>query len=113
MELELCGLQRAASKIASAGGVMRALVASVIAVAGLAIVWAPALAKEKVGEVTLARTTVTGDGDPLQAKAPVYRDERIRTSGSGLGEFLFRDGTKFAVGWNSSVVIDDFVLNDG
>ncbi len=71
-----------------------------------------AAAKEQVGQVTLVRTALTGDGRPLSTKAPVHRDERIRTSASGLGEFLFRDGTKFAVGWNSSVVIDKFVFDD-
>jgi hypothetical protein len=70
-----------------------------------------AAAKEQVGQVTLVKTSLTGDGQPLRTKAPVHRDERIRTSASGLGEFLFRDGTKFAVGWNSSVVIDKFVFD--
>jgi len=91
---------------------MRLSCSSVIAAAGLAILSAPAFSKDKVGEVTLAKTTITGDAGPLRVKAPVYRDERIRTSNSGLGELLFRDGTKFAVGWNSSVVIDDFVFSD-
>ena len=72
----------------------------------------PAMAREQVGQVTLVKTSLTGDGRPLRTKAPVHRDERIRTSASGLGEFLFRDGTKFAVGWNSSVVIDKFVFDD-
>lgn len=71
-----------------------------------------AAAREQVGQVTLVKTSLTGDGQPLASKAPVHRDERIRTSASGLGEFLFRDGTKFAVGWNSSVVIDKFVFDD-
>lgn len=71
-----------------------------------------ALAKEQVGQVTLVKTSLTGDGQPLITKAPVHRDERIRTSASGLGEFMFRDGTKFAIGWNSSVVIDKFVFDD-
>jgi hypothetical protein len=42
----------------------------------------------------------------------VHRDERIRTSISGLGQFVFRDGTKLAVGAGSSVVIDKFVYDD-
>ncbi|MGO7770718.1 hypothetical protein ACC736_37995, partial [Rhizobium ruizarguesonis] len=33
-----------------------------------------------------------------------------KTSQSGLGQFLFLDGTKLAVGWGSSVVIDKYVL---
>ncbi|MEP9388845.1 FecR domain-containing protein [Mesorhizobium sp. KR9-304] len=67
-------------------------------------------AAEQVGEAVLIKTTVTGDRGTLATRSPVHRDERIRTSSSGLGEFVFRDGTKFAVGGNSSVVIDKFVF---
>ncbi|TGV72847.1 hypothetical protein EN788_72790, partial [Mesorhizobium sp. M2D.F.Ca.ET.145.01.1.1] len=38
--------------------------------------------------------------------------ERISTSNSGLGQFVFLDGTKLAVGWGSSVVIDKYIFND-
>ena len=72
----------------------------------------PAISQEQVGQATLVRTVVTGDSGPIVIRSPVYRDERIRTSNSGLGEFRFRDGTKFAVGGNSSVVIDRFVYDD-
>jgi hypothetical protein len=68
-------------------------------------------AQEQVGQATLIRTAVTGVTGALAVKSPVYRDERISTSKSGLGEFLFADGTKFAVGGNSSVVIDRFVYD--
>jgi len=71
-----------------------------------------AFAQEQVGQATLIKTAVTGGGGPLAIKSPVYRDERITTSQSGLGEFTFRDGTKFAVGGSSSVVIDRFVFDD-
>ena len=71
-----------------------------------------AFAQEQVGQATLIKTAVTGASGPLAIKSPVYRDERITTSQSGLGEFTFRDGTKFAVGGNSSVVIDRFVFDD-
>ena len=69
----------------------------------------PAASQEQVGQATLIRTSVAGDTGPLAVRSPVHRDERIRTSQNGLGEFLFRDGTKFAVGGNSSVVVDRFV----
>jgi hypothetical protein len=72
----------------------------------------PAFSAVKVGEAVLVQTTVSGGSGKLVAKSPVHRDERIRTSATGLGEFVFRDGTKFAVGGNSSVVIDNFVFND-
>ena len=77
----------------------------------LATSWLPANALEQVGQTTLVRTSVTGSTGPLAVKSPVYRDERIKTSANGLGEFRFADGTKFAVGGNSSVVIDRFVYD--
>ncbi len=67
---------------------------------------------EPVGQATLITTSVTGDGSALATKSPVHRNERIKTSNTGLGEFVFKDGTRFAVGSNSSVVIDKFVYAD-
>ncbi|MCX7304388.1 MAG: FecR domain-containing protein [Hyphomicrobiales bacterium] len=69
-----------------------------------------AVSAEQIGEATLVKTSVTGNGRTLAARSAVNRDERIRTSSAGLGEFVFRDGTKLAVGANSSVVIDKFVF---
>ena len=91
---------------------MRVLLLEVAIATCLLLPYSQSMAKEQVGQVTLVKTSLTGDGQPLAIKAPVHRDERIRTSADGLGEFLFRDGTKFAVGWNSSVVIDKFVFDD-
>jgi hypothetical protein len=71
-----------------------------------------AFSAEPVGEATLIKTEVTGETGPLVLRGPVHRNERIRTSPSGLGQFLFRDGTKLAVGAGSSVVIDKFVYDD-
>jgi hypothetical protein len=85
-----------------------AIVATSVALCGPV----PAIAAEQVGEAVLIRTAVTGQTGPLVVKDPVHRDERIRTSNSGLGQFVFRDGTKLAVGWGSSVVIDKFVFDD-
>lgn len=72
----------------------------------------PALASEPVGQATLIRTEVSGQAGPIIVNDEVHRDERIRTSQSGLGQFIFRDGTKLAVGWGSSVVIDKYVFDD-
>ena len=70
------------------------------------------MAAEAVGEAVLIKTQVTGASGPLIVNGPVHRDERIQTSKSGLGQFVFVDGTKLAVGWGSSVVIDKFVFDD-
>ena len=72
----------------------------------------PTMAAEEVGEAVLIKTQVTGASGPLAVKGSVHRDERIRTSSSGLGQFVSLDGTKLAVGWGSSVVIDKFVYDD-
>ncbi len=70
------------------------------------------IAAEPVGQAVQIRTAVSGARGLIAVKDPVYKDERISTSKSGLGQFVFRDGTKLAVGWGSSVVIDKFVYDD-
>jgi hypothetical protein len=79
---------------------------------GMALAINQPVAAQQIGEATLIKTTVTGDSGTLMTRSPVHRDERIRTSEAGLGEFVFRDGTKFAVGRNSSIVFDKFVFDD-
>lgn len=92
---------------------MKSLLRTAVAATAIIVSAAfPAISQEQVGQATLVRTAVTGAAGPIAVKSPVHRDERIRTSRSGLGEFIFRDGTKFAVGGNSSVVIDRFVYDD-
>ncbi len=72
----------------------------------------PTFAAEAVGEAVRIKTEVIGAGGALAVSDPVHRDERISTSQGGLGQFLFKDGTKLAVGWGSSVTIDKFVFDD-
>ena len=91
---------------------MRGLAKNTLAALAALLSTSVAFAQEQVGQATLIKTAVTGATGPLAIKSPVHRDERISTSQSGLGEFTFRDGTKFAVGGNSSVVIDRFVFDD-
>lgn len=77
-----------------------------------ALVGTASAESDKVGTATLIKTAVNGDSGSIEVSEPVHRNERIRTSKSGLGEFVFADGTKLAVGWGSSVVIDKFVYDD-
>lgn len=72
----------------------------------------PTMAAEPVGEAVRIRTSVTGASGPIAVRDAVHRDERISTSRSGLGQFVFRDGSKLAVGAGSSVVVDKFVFDD-
>lgn len=65
-----------------------------------------AAAAEQIGKALAITVTVAGDNGILRASSPIHRDERIRASNSGTGQFEFRDGTKLAVGPNSSLVLD-------
>lgn len=62
-------------------------------------------AAEEIGMAVSITVSVTGDNGPLSASSPIHRDERIRTSSTGTGQFIFRDGTKLAIGPNSSLVM--------
>ncbi|MEQ1521970.1 MAG: hypothetical protein ABL936_11940, partial [Aestuariivirga sp.] len=61
-----------------------------------------AFAAEEIGKTLASTPTVGGDNGILRVSSPIHRDERIRTSSAGTGQFEFRDGTKLAVGPNSS-----------
>lgn len=78
-----------------------------IAALTLPLLLAPgAFAAEQIGKALAITVTVSGDNGILRASSPIHRDERIRASNSGVGQFEFRDGTKLAVGPNSSLVLD-------
>jgi hypothetical protein len=78
-----------------------------IAALTLPLMLAPgASAAEQIGKALAITVTVSGDNGILRASSPIHRDERIRASNSGVGQFEFRDGTKLAVGPNSSLVLD-------
>ena len=78
-----------------------------IAALALPLMLAPgAFAAEEIGKALAITVTVSGDSGILRASSPIHRDERIRASNSGTGQFEFRDGTKLAVGPNSSLVLD-------
>jgi hypothetical protein len=78
-----------------------------IAAFTLPLMLAPgAFAAEQIGKTLAITVTVAGDNGILRASSPIHRDERIRSSNSGTGQFEFRDGTKLAVGPNSSLVLD-------
>ena len=67
---------------------------------------------QRIGTATRILTAVNGDYGSVEVKEPVHKNENIRTSKSGLGEFVFADGTRFAVGAGSSVKLDKFVYDD-
>jgi hypothetical protein len=72
-----------------------------------------ASASEQVGEVVRASVQVTGQAGTLSRGDAIHRNERIRSNPSGTGAFTLEDGTKLAVGPNSSIVIDEFIYRGG
>jgi hypothetical protein len=83
-----------------------------IAALTLPLLLAPgAFAAEQIGKALAITVTVSGDDGILRASSPIHRDERIRASNSGTGQFEFRDGTKLAVGPNSSLVLDRSIFS--
>lgn len=70
-------------------------------------------AAEKVGETVRVSVQVRGDQGTLSKGDAIHRNERIRSNISGTGAFIFEDGTKLAVGPNSSIVIDEFIYRGG
>ena len=72
-----------------------------------------ASASEQVGQVVRTSVQVSGQSGALAKGDAIHRNERIRSNASGTGAFIFEDGTKLAVGPNSSIVIDEFVYRGG
>jgi hypothetical protein len=72
-----------------------------------------AAAAERVGETVRVSLQVSGQAGALARGDAIHRDERLRSNSSGTGAFIFEDGTKLAIGPNSSIVIDEFVYRGG
>jgi hypothetical protein len=90
----------------------------VIAVASaLALFASSALAAERVGRTVEAQDTVSGEGavgKRVIARAdPIYRDERLRSNITGLGQFELGDGSKLVLGRNASLIVDRYVTSGG
>src|SRR5262249_22806719 len=53
-----------------------------------------------------ASTTVSANGRTLQKSSPVFFNDVVKTNATGVGLFVFDDGSKLAVGPSASVLID-------
>lgn len=69
-----------------------------------------------VGKVVSAAATVRASGNTgarvLTKNADIFFLDRISTNSTGIGEFVFSDGTKLAVGPSASLVVDQFVFKN-
>jgi hypothetical protein len=68
---------------------------------------------DSIGTAAAINTDVTGKTPTqtllLKTGDGVVQNEVLTSNGSGIGQFEFRDGTKLALGPNSTVVLDQFV----
>ena len=76
----------------------------------------PSSAADPLGKVLNAKTSVYSSGSngkkTLRAKDPIYFMDKLSTNATGIGEFVFDDGTKVALGPSASLVVDRFVQKD-
>src|SRR5262245_30197711 len=88
-----------------------------VVASALAFFASSALAAERVGRTIEAQDTVSGEGavgKRVIARAdPIYRDERLRSNITGLGQFELGDGSKLVLGRNASLIVDRYVTNGG
>lgn len=68
-----------------------------------------------VGKTVAVATRVTGSGPGgnrvLQAKSPIFSDDRLRANASGNAQIILVDKTKIIVGPGADIRIDDFVFS--
>jgi hypothetical protein len=64
------------------------------------------LAASPIGNTVQASTTVSASGRTLQKSSPVFLNDVIRSNATGVGQFIFDDGTKLAIGPSASLTVD-------
>lgn len=83
---------------------------------GFVLSGAAVAAGAPVGKVVSAAATVRASGNTgarvLAKNADIFFLDRISTNSTGIGEFVFSDGTKLAVGPSASLVVDQFVFKN-
>jgi hypothetical protein len=88
--------------------------ATVFWVALFCLAFAASSAAAPVGKAVSASSTVSASGGNgsrvLGSASPVYFMDRLKTNGSGIGQFEFIDGTKLAMGPSASVVVDKYIV---
>ncbi|WP_162918781.1 FecR family protein [Taklimakanibacter deserti] len=70
------------------------------------IACSPAIAATPIGKAVQASTTVSANGRTLQRSSPIFLNDVLRSNATGVGQFVFDDGTKLAMGPSASLTID-------
>jgi hypothetical protein len=59
-----------------------------------------------IGTTVKATTTVSANGRTLRPSSPLFLNDVLRSNATGVGQFVFDDGTKLAMGPSASLTID-------
>lgn len=62
-----------------------------------------------IGSTVNTSTTVSASGRQLQKSSPLFFNDVLRSNATGLGQFIFDDGSRLAMGPSASITIDKFV----
>lgn len=68
-----------------------------------------AIAASPIGKAVNTSTTVSASGRTLHKSSPLFFNDLLRSNATGLGQFVFDDGTKLAMGPSASVKIDQSI----
>ncbi|WP_119390192.1 FecR family protein [Taklimakanibacter lacteus] len=68
-----------------------------------------AQAASPIGTAVSTSTTVSAGGRTLQKSSPIFFNDLLRSNATGLGQFVFDDGTKLAMGPSASLKIDQSI----
>lgn len=66
-------------------------------------------AADPIGAAAKVEDTLTGPSGKLLTGASVFFNDKLSTDATGVGQIVFNDGTKLALGPNAQVTIDKFV----
>lgn len=68
-----------------------------------------AQAASPIGTAVSTSTTVSAGGRTLQKSSPIFFNDLLKSNATGLGQFVFDDGTKLAMGPSASIKIDQSI----
>lgn len=70
----------------------------------------PVIAAPPIGTTVQATTTVSASGRTLQKSSPLFFNDVVRSNATGVGQFVFEDGSKLAIGPSATVTIDKTIV---
>jgi hypothetical protein len=71
-----------------------------------AIANSPVSAEPPIGSTVQASTTVSASGRILRSSSPLFLNDVLKSNATGVGQFVFDDGTKLAMGPSATLTID-------